>query len=254
MKILLIIQARTGSTRLPSKVLLNLEGKTVLEQVIRRVKASKLTTYTVIATTISKSDLPILEICIKNQLQVFCGSENDVLDRFYQAAKLFSPDHIVRITADCPIIDPSVIDNVIDVHLKQNNDYTSNTISETFPDGEDVEVFTFAALKNAWENSTLMSEREHVTPFIRKNGNTFKIGNVSYTQNLYDKRWTLDNPEDYEFIKNIYSKLYKQNELFGMREVLNLLQENPELEKINSKIPRNLGYIKSINNDREIKK
>ncbi|MCK9582219.1 MAG: glycosyltransferase family protein [Endomicrobiales bacterium] len=254
MKILLIIQARTGSTRLPSKVLLNLEGKTVLEQVIRRAKASKLTTDTLLATTISKSDLPILEICIKNNIQVFCGSENDVLDRFYQSAKLFSPDHIVRITADCPIIDPSIIDNVIDVHLKQKNDYTSNTLDETFPDGEDVEVFTFAALKNAWENAKLLSEREHVTPFIRNNSEIFKIGNVSCAQNLSNKRWTLDNPEDYEFIKKVYSELYKQNELFGMNEVLSLLQKKPELEKINSAITRNLGYIKSVNNDKEIKK
>ena len=254
MKILLIVQARTGSTRLPSKVLLNLEGKTVLEQVIRRVKASKLVTDTLVATTISKKDFPILEICIKNNVQVFCGSEDDVLDRFYQSAKLFSPDHIVRITADCPMMDPAIIDNVINTHLKQNNDYTSNTLNETFPDGEDVEVFTFAALKNAWENASLMSQREHVTPFIRNHNEIFKIGSVSYDQNLSKKRWTLDNPEDFEFIKKVYSKLYKQNELFGMSEILNLLQSNPELEKINSDIIRNLGYIKSVNNDKEIQK
>src|SRR4030043_210487 len=147
MDMLAIIQARTGSTRLHGKVLFDLEGKTVLEHVINRAKASKYITDVFVGTTIKKADLKIVKLCAELDVSVFCGSEDDVLDRYYQTARLVRPKHVVRITADCPVIDPMVVDKVIELHIKENADYTSNTFGETYPDGQDVEVFTFEALK-----------------------------------------------------------------------------------------------------------
>jgi len=253
MKILGIIQARTSSTRLPRKVLLDLEGKTVLEHVVNRVRSAKLINKVMVATTIKKEDLKIVKICADVGVEVYRGSEQDVLDRYYQAVRLLNPEHVARITADCPLIDPKMIDKVIRLHLKEKADYTSNTLRETFPDGEDVEVFKFEALKKTWKNAKLSSEREHVTAYIKKNPELFNLNNLEYHRNLSDKRWTLDNPEDYEFIKIIYKNLYGKNNLFGMTEILRFLDKNPHIEQINQHIKRNEGYSKSIKNDRVLK-
>lgn len=251
MTIIAIIQARLGSTRLPGKVLLDLEDKTVLERVIERVKASKLITDVVVATTIRKEDLRIVKLCADIGTSVYCGSVDDVLDRYYQAARLFKADHIVRITSDCPLIDPVVIDAVIKLHFLDEADYTTNIIKETYPDGEDVEVFTFEALRKTWKNANLASEREHVTPYLRKNP-AFKIASLESKKDLSHKRWTLDNPEDYEFIKLIYENLYNKNQLFGMEEILKFIDKNPEVEKINKSIIRNEGYLKSLKEDKTL--
>ena len=250
MKILGIIQARMSSIRLPSKVLLDLEGITVLEHVIERVKLAKMIDEVIVATTIKKEDLKIVEICNNIGIKSFCGSEKDVLDRYYQVTKLYKTKHIVRITADCPLIDPRVIDKVIKLHLKEKVDYTTNTLKETFPDGEDVEIFIFEALNKAWQNAKLLSEREHVTPYIRKHPKIFKLRNLECDKNLSNKRWTLDNPEDYEFIKVIYKNLYVKNHLFGIVEILEFLNKNPEIETINQQIKRNEGYLRSLKSDR----
>lgn len=247
--ILGIIQARMGSTRLPGKVLLDLEGKTVLEHVIDRVKASRFIDDIIIATTISKEDLKIVKLCAGLGISVYCGSENDVLERYYETARLFGADQVVRITSDCPMIDPSVIDAVIDLHLREKADYSSNTLKETYPDGQDVEIFTLGSLKNAWKNAKLASEREHVTPYIRKNPE-YKLVNIEYGKDMSNKRWTLDNSEDYEFIKIIFEYLYGKNPLFGMEEILKLIDEKPEIERINENIVRNEGYKKSLREDR----
>lgn len=244
--IIAVIQARIGSARLPAKVLLNLEGKTVLERVIERVNNSKFIKEVIVATTISKEDLEIVNLCSKIGVRVYCGSGNDVLDRYFQVARLLSARHIVRITADCPLIDPEVMDRVIKLHLKERADYTSNTINETFPDGEDVEVITFQALKKSWENAKLSFEREHVTAYIRKHPELFRHVNLSYAKDISGKRWTLDEKSDYRFIKLIYKNLYKKNKIFGMKEILELLDEHPAYEKINHKIIRNTGYLKSL--------
>lgn len=252
MNILAIIQARMGSTRLPNKVSMTLGDKTVLENVVDRVKKSRYIDEVAVATTIHLRDLVIVKLCASHGIRVFCGSEDDVLDRFYQAAKLLNPVHIVRITADCPVIDSMVIDGVIERHLSENADYSSNTLNETFPDGEDVEIFTFAALKQAWKEAQLASEREHVTPYIRKHTELFKHLSFDYTENLSKKRWTLDDEKDYEFLKILYDELYKNNPFFGMSEILELLKKNPDYEKINSETARNAGYIKSLKEDRII--
>lgn len=246
-----IIQARLGSTRLPGKVLFDLEGKTVLERVIERVRASKLIDDVVVATTIRKEDLRIVKLCADIGTSVYCGSVDDVLDRYYQAARLFKADHVVRITSDCPLIDPEVIDSVIKLHFLDEADYSSNIIKETYPDGEDVEVFTFEALKKAWKNAHLASEREHVTPYLQKNS-AFKIASLEYIKDLSHKRWTLDNPEDYEFIKLIFKNLHNKNQLFGMNEILKYIDKNPEVEKINKSIIRNEGYLKSLKEDKTL--
>jgi spore coat polysaccharide biosynthesis protein SpsF len=247
--IVAIIQARIGSTRLPGKVLLKLGERTVLEQVIERVAAAGKVNRVIVATTDQPADLEIVKLCEKKGIGVFVGAENDVLDRFYQAAKLYQADHIVRITADCPLIDPAVINEVIEEHLNSKADYTANTIKETYPDGEDVEVFTFDVLKRVWQEARLASEREHVTPYIRKHGELFKLISVEYPEDHSAKRWTLDNLEDYKFIKLVYDKLYKRQSLFGMSDVFNLLKDIDEMDAINQHLTRNSGYQKSLQED-----
>ncbi|MFA4884236.1 MAG: glycosyltransferase family protein [Candidatus Margulisiibacteriota bacterium] len=253
MKIVAIIQARMGSTRLPGKALIKIADKTVLEHVIRRVQACRLVNEVVVATTVSKGDLPIIKLCAEQGISVYCGSEDDVLDRYYQAAKLFKAKTVIRITADCPLMDPQVIETVLRKHIKDRADYTSNTINETFPDGEDVEVFSAAALEKAWIEAKLSSEREHVTAYIRKNPAFFKLAGVEYKTNLKEKRWTLDNQEDLEFVGKIYSALYQKNNLFSMDDILEYLAKYPELEQINSHITRNEGYQKSLREDKIVK-
>lgn len=244
--IICIIQARFSAKRLPGKVLLGLEGKTVLERVLERARKSRLIHEVIVATSIKDKDLRIVRLCSAKGIRVYCGSEADVLDRYFQAARLIEAGHIVRVTADCPLIDPALIDKVIRLHLKKKSDYTSNTLKETFPDGEDVEVFKFSALKQAWEKARLLSEREHVTAYIRKHSKIFKLVNLSCDNNLSSKRWTLDEKADYKFIRLIYKKLYRKNRFFGMSEILKLLEMHPEYEKINKGIMRNEGYLKSL--------
>lgn len=247
--IIAVIQARVAATRLPGKVLLDLKGKTVLERVIERVKPSKLINEIIVATTINKEDLVIVTLCADIGIRIFCGSDSDVLDRYYQAARMFGTANIVRITADCPLIDSDIIDEVLTLHLQKNADYTSNTIKPTYPDGEDAEVFTFEALQKTWKNAKLSSEREHVTPYMIKNPGTFKLASLEGKENLSQKRWTLDHIEDYEFLKTIYKKLYPRNNLFKMGDILKFLADNPEVERINQDIPRNEGYLKSLRED-----
>jgi len=254
MNILAIIQARTGSSRLPGKVLLKLGDKTVLEHVISRVNKSRFIDEAIVATTINHSDLGIVKLCADNGIRVFCGSEEDVLDRFFQLAKIVQPDQIVRVTADCPLIDHGIIDEVIQKHLDTKADYTSNVIIETYPDGEDVEVFNFESLRKAWKDSNAMSTREHVTQHIRNHPQEFKIVSHEHASNLSKKRWTLDNKEDYEFIKIIYDELYAGDPFFRMEAVLKLLEKRPELEEINAFISRNEGLKKSLREDRILDK
>lgn len=238
-----------GSSRLPNKVLLELAGKTVLEHVIQRTLQSKFVNEVIVATTISKLDLQLVQYCSSKNIRVFIGSEDNVLDRFYQAAKLLQPKNIIRITSDCPMIDPDVIDHIGNIHIRESTDYTSNTLDETFPDGLDAEVFTFEALKTAWQDATLLSEREHVTPYIKKNPEKFKLFSVKSDINLSHHRWTIDQQQDYTFLSSVFSRLYNNNPDFRMKDVLNLLVEEPGLSKINDNIIRNEGYLKSLQKD-----
>jgi spore coat polysaccharide biosynthesis protein SpsF (cytidylyltransferase family) len=249
MDFLAIIQARTESTRLPNKVLMKLGHKTVLENVISRVKKSNLISDIVVATTLKNEDIKIVNICSKNNIKVFCGEENNVLSRFYQLSKILKAKNIVRITSDCPVIDPNIIDLVIQKYKENNVDYVSNTLTPTFPDGLDVEVFSFYSLEKAFFESTLLSDREHVTPYIYRNKDLFKSINITNSNNLSYMRWTLDNIEDFNFLEKIYIKLYNKKKLFLMNDILKLLEKEPYLININKHIERNQGYKKSLNED-----
>ncbi|MEM1689053.1 MAG: glycosyltransferase family protein [Candidatus Hadarchaeales archaeon] len=251
-KTVAIIQARVGSTRLPGKVLKEICGKPMLWYVIERVKRAKLINEIVVATTTNAEDDEIVKIAEQCRVKTFRGSEDDVLDRYYRAAKEFKADVVVRITADCPLIDPEIVDKTVEFFLKGDFDYVSNTVRPTFPDGLDVEVFSFDALKKAWENATKLSEREHVTPYIRKHPEKFKIGSFEAEHDLSHLRWTVDREEDLRFVREVYERIGK--EIFHMQDVLELLKEHPELAEINRGIKRNEGYEKSLREDREIVK
>lgn len=244
-----IIQARTGSTRLPGKVLMELGGKPVLQNVIERVKRSKLIDSIVIATTKDRADAPIINIADTSRVEYFRGSTEDVLDRYFQAAKKFRSDQIVRITSDCPLIDPGVIDLVIKQHLSENNDYTSNALIPSFPDGLDTEIFRFSVLEQSWREAKIPYQREHATQYITKNPQLFKLGNLLDKVDNSSKRWTLDELADYEFINIIYNELKHQGNTFTQNDVLKLLSRKPEIESINSHIGRNEGLLKSMRKD-----
>lgn len=251
-KIVAIIQARMASTRLPGKVLMPMMDKTILEQIINRVIAVPSIQEIVVATTENELDTPIELFCKDNGVNVFRGSESNVLERFYFCAKQYEAKIIVRITADDPLKDPEVIENAISIFRENDYDYVSNTINPTYPEGIDVEVFSFYALKKCFLEAMLSSEKEHVTPFLYKNPQLFKLHNFENETDLSNMRWTLDKPEDYIFIHKIYEELYKKpNEIFSMQEVLDLVERNPELLDINGGHIRNEGYIKSVEAERK---
>lgn len=248
MQNLAIIQARMGSSRLPGKVLMDLSGKTVLERGIERVKKSKLVDEVIVATTMEKEDIPIVCFCSSIGIRVFCGSENDVLDRYYQAAKLIKPDNVIRITADCPLLDPGVLDLVIESHINGKFDYSSNTLNVTYPDGLDCEIMKYQILKDAWSNAALASEREHVTQYIIKH-DYFRKCSVTNKYDFSSERWTLDTPDDYRFIKEVYSLLEGFKGGFTFQDIISLLNRNPELRSLNQNSERNEGLLKSLKND-----
>ena len=233
MKVFVIIQARMGSTRLPGKVLMRILDKTILEYVVERVQRAWNISGVVIATTNDKKDDPIVEVAKNLGVFVYRGSEYDVLDRYYQAAKVYKIEHVVRITADCPLIDPRIIDHIIDYYIAVRPDYCSNVHTRTFPNGLDVEVFSFKALEKVWQRAFLDSDREHVTRYIRNQGTEFRAVNVEGKKDHSDKRWTLDNPKDFEFIKTVIEGLYPTNSKFLTDDILEFLKKNPEVEDIN---------------------
>ncbi|MGO1468951.1 MAG: cytidylyltransferase domain-containing protein [Tissierella sp.] len=237
MRIGAIIQARMGSTRLEGKVMKELEGKSVLSHVIERVEQSRLIDEIIIATTIHDRDSVIASEANRCGVKVFRGSEDDVLSRYYFAAKENNIDIILRITSDCPVIDPNIIDEMVDIYLKSNYDLVSNAGIDagkrTFPRGLDISIFSLELLEEAFNNSTRKYEREHVTPYMYENSSVFYYKN---DKNYSNHRWTLDTPEDYELIKEIYNHLYKGKHDFYMRDILDLLKGNPELFKINQHI------------------
>lgn len=250
---LAIIQARMASTRLPGKVLIKIAGRAMIEHVALRVAKAKNVDELIVVTTINPSDLPIVKFCAENDIRVFCGSEENVLDRFYQVAKLIHPKNIVRITADCPMIDPNEIDRVIKVHLLGKYDYTANSISEKCADGEDVEVFKFSAFEKSWKQAKLASELEHVTLYIKKFPKIFKLKDAPGVLDLSGQRWTVDNEEDLDFVRAVFTRLYKKDGFFGIKTILKLLEKNPKLNEINGHIGRNEGLKKSLVFDKKVK-
>jgi len=250
-KNLCIIQVRMGSTRLPNKALLKVNGTSLLEYEINRVRQSKKIDKIIVATTINKKDNKIESLCKKNGIECFRGPEDDVLNRFYQCSlKYHQFRNIIRITGDCPLIDPEIIDRVIALFEKGACDYASNVETETFPDGMDVEIFTKKALFLANRNANLASQREHVTQYIRKSKRLKKKNFVSPI-NWSHFRLTVDNKEDFEVIKFLikHSKLSD-----GYLSYIALLTKNPKIMLRNLHIKRNEGLIKSLKEDYKIKK
>ena len=243
--ILGLIQARTSSSRLPGKVLKPLLGKPMLARQFERVQRARRLDGLAVATSRDQSDDAIAELC--RQLGIGChrGSLDDVLDRFYGAAQAAAADHVVRLTGDCPLIDPSIIDAVIALHLEGGFDYTSNAHPPSFPDGLDVEVMRFACLERAWQEAKLPSEREHVTPYLYDRG-LFRLGNLSHTSDLSELRWTVDEVEDLIFVEAIYGALQARTPEFGLAEVLAILHRRPELNDINRNFQRDEGYRRSV--------
>jgi len=253
MKYLAMIQARCSSRRLPSKVMKDLYGKTVLERVVERVQRAEFVDDVMVVTSLTKEDLQIISIMADKGVRVFAGSLDDVLDRYYQAAKILMPEYIIRITADCPVIDHKIIDDAIR-NLKPDTDYLG-MITETFPDGLDVEIIKFQALKNAWKHAKLKSEREHVTMYIKNHPELFCVQNYECDAgNLYHQRWTVDEPEDYTFIQNIYGHfLSEEKEDFDLYDILEYLKHNPNVAQINQGFIRNEGLLISQKNDSVVK-
>lgn len=237
MKIVAIIQARMGSTRLPGKVLLDLAGQTVLERVVRRIQRCQYVDEIVVATSILPVDNDIVAACRQMGVFFFRGSETDVLDRFLKAAYAHCADICVRITADCPLIDPGVSDEIIRRFGQENPpvDYASNKIPQSYPRGLDTEVFTLAALERAWQNASMPYEREHVTISIYEHPDQFKLLSIKSDVERADWRWTLDTLEDLEFIRTIYDRLGPTNN-FTWHDVVDLLEKEPALNAINQHV------------------
>jgi spore coat polysaccharide biosynthesis protein SpsF len=240
MRVVAIIQARMGSTRLPGKVLMDMGGATVLDRVLNRLGRSRLIRESVVATTTESADDVIAEHCARAGWKVFRGSEQDVLDRYYQAAQTMNAEAVVRITSDCPLIDPEVTDAMVHAFLEQKADYASNSLVRTYPRGLDTEVMTMQALEHAWRESTQPHQREHVTPFFYENPGAFKLFGMESDIDCSEHRWTLDTPEDLQLLQAIYTRLGGRDD-FGWREVLALIEREPALANINRHIVQKAG-------------
>ena len=227
-----IIQTRMGSSRLPGKVMMRLDEKsTVLEYVINQLSFCKLIDQKIIATTNLEQDNIIEKHAKELGLECFRGNSENVLERYYECAKKYKLDNILRITSDCPLIDPEITDRVIETYLTKKYDYVSNTLPRTFPIGLDVEVFSFDVLERTWKSATLASEKEHVTPYIRNKKENFRLHNMKNFKKMDHLRWTLDRIEDFNLIKKIVTKIDKRP--IVMSDILDLFSKQPELIKIN---------------------
>lgn len=249
-----IIQARMGANRLPGKPLMLIKGKPMLWHLIERLHRSKLVDKIIIATTVNPKDKAIVDFADRYSIPVMRGKEEDVLDRFYEAAKKVKADTIVRVTADCPLLDPEIVDEVIAEYLKGGYDYVTNTLLYTYPDGLDVEVFSFNALKRAHREAKSKAEREHVTPYIENSG-LFKLKNVINKDPVptHLSRWCVDEERDFRFVRSVYEYLYKHGKVFHMKDVMDLLKKHPRIQQINSGIITNEGYYKSLTNERSMR-
>jgi len=245
-KITIIIQARSDSKRFPKKVLSVIKGKSLLWHVINRAKHMRYDEI-VVATTTRTIDNKIAEISRNSGVKCFRGKAHDVLDRFFKAAKRYDSDIIVRITADCPLIDPIESNKVINKFLSGKYDYVTSD-DKTYPKGIDTECFSFNVLKKTWKNAKLKSEREHVTSHIWNNPKKFKIGKV-YNKIPIPQRWVVDYKDDLIFIKKIYDRLYQNDGVFSMSDVLQVIRKEPMLLKINQYHDPNEGYNLSLEND-----
>ncbi len=251
MKVVAIVQARMGSTRFPGKVLMPILKKPVLWHVVQRTRRAKLIDEPVVATSTNTKDKKIVNFCKKNNIRVFSGSENDVLGRYYQCAKKYKANVIVRITADCPLIDPELIDKAIKLLLKGNYDHVglatgagvAKSKVKKFPDGMDCSVFTFKSLATAYLEANDDDEREHVNMFIWKRPRIFKLANLESNVDYSNLRLTVDYKEDLALVRKIYQKFYLSNHHFGLFDIISFIKANPKLLDINSRHIGKEGYL-----------
>lgn len=235
MKIVAIIQARMGSTRLPGKVLRDIGGMTMLARVVRRVQRATLLHEVVVATSMEASDTAIVQECHHLSVPVFQGNEQDVLDRYYQAAIMYQAAGVIRITADCPLIEAEVIDKVVAAFKAQPADYASNIIERTYPRGLDTEVMTLGALEQVWRSATEPYQRIHVTPYFYQHPEQFRLLSITSDADYSHYRWTVDTAEDLTFIQAVYAH-FGGLDNFSWREVLRLMHYHPELLHLNEAI------------------
>ncbi len=238
LRIVVIVQARMGATRLPEKPLKQIMHRPLLSYQLERLRRAQTVAEVVVATTTAAADQAIVDLCLAEGVSVYRGSEQDVLDRYYQAAKLFQADVIVRVTGDCPLIDPAVLDRLVSDYIEHfpAYDYISNAIVRTYPRGLDVEVFSFKSLEIAASQARRPEEREHVTPYFYEHPELFALKNIANATDASDQRWTVDTAEDFLLIGHIITALYPENPGFGMQDILELLGRHPEWEALNRHI------------------
>lgn len=235
-KIGIIVQARMGSTRLPQKVLMDISGRPMILRILERLKNVRIAHKIIIAIPKTKDNKKLEILLKKNGFVVFKGSEKDVLSRYYMAAKNYGIDVVVRITSDCPLVDPEIIDSVIKKHLWSGADYTTNTLEMTFPRGLDTEVFNFDALERAYKEAKKNYQREHVTSYIREHPEKFRSVNIRNNKDISSMRWTVDEANDLKFVREIFKGLYAENKIFLTKDVLNFLKKYPQIAQINKNV------------------
>lgn len=219
---------------------------------VERARACQTIDRVVIVTSVLPEDQQIVELGKRIGVDVFCGSLENVLDRFYQAALQFKPDHIVRLTGDCPLIDAQVVDDMVRLYLEKHCDYGTNCMPPTYPDGLDAEIFSFKVLREAWQEASLPSHLEHISLFFEEQPKRFKIENLACSRDLSLLRWTVDEPEDFEFVRAVFENLYRDKPLFCMKDILNLMEQKPELALLNKRFKRNEGLVKSKEKDKAV--
>ncbi|HMK33319.1 MAG TPA: glycosyltransferase family protein [Nitrosopumilaceae archaeon] len=257
-----IIQARMNSTRLPGKVLRKIGNKPMLHYVINQVRGSRLIEDIIIVTTTMSQDDVIVKYCKKNNIKCFRGSSTDLLDRYYKCAKKFGIDTIVRITSDCPLIDPRVVDRAISKFLKSSFDYVANNLEKhngkwdnspcNFPQGMTVEVSSFNVLEYAWKKAKKPSEREHVFPYVQFNPKLFRVSNFKYPRDLSFIRCTVDRLDDLKFVTELYKRFPKNKKFIEIKDIVKIVRKEPDLVKMNNRIAFDEGYKKSLKKDRKI--
>lgn len=259
-KIVIVTQARTGSTRLPGKIMMPLAGEPLLARMVERISFSQTPSTIVVATTYEPEDDKVEEMCSQYGFNCFRGHPTDLLERHYKAGIEYDAGIVVKIPSDVPLIDPRIIDKVLSFYLENESkyDFVSNLHPATYPDGNDVEVIPMNILETAYNEAKLPMEREHTTPFVWENPARFRIGNVEWESGKdysMSHRFTIDYPEDYEFIKRVYDELYEKNPQFGMDDILKLLDEKPEIKELNKEYAgvnwyrNHLNELKTVNKE-----
>ena len=230
---------------------MEVQNKPLFFYMLERVRASRLIDDVIIATTINSEDDPLEEMMVNQSVKVFRGSVNNVLDRYYHAAIKFGAEHIMRLTADCPLIDPDYLDVLIEFYMSGHYDYACNFEPPTLPDGLDAEIFSFDILAEAHSKAILPSHLEHVTEYILQHPEHFKIGKWTNPDDYSYLRWTVDEPCDFEFVRKVFEALYNIKKIFRTKDILNLLKNYPEMIEINAHLKRNEGFLKSLAEDKE---